>query len=543
MAADLTSATDGIFDYVIVGAGSAGALLASRLVETPGVRICLLEAGPMDTNRFIGIPAGFLKVLFDPDLTWGFQTDPGPAINGRAIPAHQGRVVGGSAAINGMVYVRGQADDYDNWAQLGNRGWSYADVLPYFRKTETNTDHGDLRYRGDHGKVPVIALHWKNELVDSFIKSAGEIGIPYNPDYNGEKQAGAGVYQYNIGKGKRINTARAYLHDARKTGRIDLRTNARATRVNFDGKTATGISYTGDNGQTLQTVKATREVILCCGAINTPRLLQVSGVGNPAHLKSIGASVVHALHGVGLNLHDHFASRTVVKASSAVTINDLAKGPRLIGQAVRWLINQPSVLGIGVVHGQIFWKSGAALDNPDMVVTFTPGSFSATVHGVLDNAPGMTLSAWQLRPESSGHVLAKSTNLFDAPSIQPNYLASDKDKQVLLAGQKLIRRLLNETSLKKYVVEEVVPGPSVRTDEDLMGYARMQGLGAYHYSGTCKMGPANDPLAVVGADLRVHGMRSLRVVDAAIMPAITSGNTNAPTMMIAEKAADLVKAG
>ena len=539
----MASATDGTFDYVIVGAGTAGALLASRLVETPGVRVCLLEAGPMDTNRFIGIPAGFLKVIFDPNLTWGFQADPGPAINDRAIPALQGRVVGGSAAINGMIYARGQADDYNSWAQLGNPGWSYADVLPYFRKSETNTDKGDVRYRGDQGKIPIIGLKWKNELVETFIKSAGELGIPYNPDYNGEKQAGAGVYQYNIGKGKRINTARAYLRDAMKTGRIDLRTDARATRVMFDGKTATGISYTTDRGQTIKTVNATREVILCGGAINTPRLLQVSGVGSPEHLKSIGVPVIHALPGVGKNLRDHYTPRTVVKVSGAVTINDMAKGPKLLGQGLRWLVNQPSVIGIGVVLGNIFWKSNPGLENPDMLVTFTPGSFKEGFLGVLDNVPGMTLGAWQLRPESSGHVLAKSTDLFEAPSIQPNYLASEEDKRVLLAGQKLIRRILNETSLKKYVVEEVIPGPSVRTDEDLMAYARKQGLAGYHYCGTCKMGPATDPLAVVGADLKVHGMRNLRVVDAAIMPNITSGNTNAPTMMIAEKAADLLKAG
>jgi choline dehydrogenase len=530
------------FDYVIVGAGTAGSLVAARLAETPGVSICLLEAGPSDTNRFIGIPAGFLKVIFDPKLTWGFSADPGPAINDRVIPALQGRVVGGSAAINGMIYTRGQADDFNKWAQLGNPGWSYDDVLPYFRKTETNTDKGDPKYRGDSGKLPIVGLHWKNELVDTFIRSAGELGIPYNPDYNGEKQAGAGVYQYNIGKGKRLNTARVYLRDAIRTGRIDLRTDARATRVNFDGKTATGVTYTDDEAKTTKTVTATREVILCGGAINTPRLLQVSGVGDPAHLKSIGVEVIQALSGVGQNLRDHFTPRTVVKVAGAVTINDIAKGPRLLSQGVKWLLNRPSVLGIGVVLGQAFWKSDPALDSPDMLVTFTPGSFKEGFLGVLDDTPGMTLGAWQLRPESSGHVLAKSTDLFEAPSIQPNYLASDNDKRVLLAGQKLIRRLLNETSLKSYVVEEVIPGPMVQTDEDLMGYARRQGLAGYHYCGTCKMGPATDPLAVVDATLRVHGMDRLRVIDASIMPDITSGNTNAPTMMIAEKGADMVKA-
>ena len=537
------AATDGSFDYVIVGAGSAGALLAARLAETEGVKICLIEAGPADTSRWIGIPAGFMKLIFDPKVTWGFTTEAGAAINDRSIPALQGRVVGGSAAINGMIYVRGQANDFNKWAQLGNPGWSYDDVLPYFRKTESHTDKGDPRYRGSRGKLPIIGLHWKNKLVETFIKSAGEIGVPYNPDYNGEKQEGSGVYQFNIGKGKRINTARAYLAAALKTGRIDLRTDARATAVLFDGKTARGVRYTDDNGASEKTVTATREVILCGGAINTPRLLQVSGVGDPEHLRSIGVEIVHALPGVGENLRDHFTPRTVVRVAGATTINEIARGPKLIGQGLRWLFKRPSVLGIGVVLGQIFWKSDPALDAPDMLVTFTPGSFKEGFLGVLDDVPGMTLGAWQLRPESAGYVRAKSRDLFEMPTIQPNYLTSEKDRRVLLSGQKMIRKLLTETSLKDYVVEEVIPGPTVKTDDDLMAYARRQGLAGYHYCGTCKMGPASDPMAVVDATLKVHGLDRLRVVDASIMPDITSGNTNAPTMMIAEKAADMIKAG
>lgn len=533
----------GEFDYVIVGAGTAGALLAARLAEKPDARICVLEAGPADTNPFIGIPAGFLKVIFNPDVTWGFMAEPGPAIDNRSIPALQGRVVGGSAAINGMVYTRGQAADFNKWAQLGNPGWSYDDILPYFRKTENNVDRGDPSYRGHGGKLPIVGLNWKNELVETFIQSAGELGIPYNPDYNGKEQAGAGVYQYNIGKGKRINTARAFLHDARRTGRVDLRVNARATRVVFEGKKAKGIEYVQGHGGMPKIVTARREVILCGGAINTPRLLQVSGVGDPEHLRSIGVDTVHALPGVGQNLRDHFTPRTVVKVQGTTTINQIANSKsRLVGQGMNWLLNRPSVIGIGVVLGQIFWKSNPALDDPDMLVTFTPGSFKEGFLGVLDDVPGMTLGAWQLRPESSGYVRAKSTDLFDAPAIQPNYLATEKDRQVLLSGQKLIRRLLNETSLGRYVVEEVIPGPSVQSDDELMAYARHQGLAGYHYCGTCKMGPQSDPLSVVDAGLKVHGLDNLRVIDASIMPDITSGNTNAPTMMIAEKGADMVKA-
>jgi choline dehydrogenase len=537
------SAAANEYDYVIVGAGTAGSLMAARLVETPGVTVCLLEAGPADTNPNIGFPPGFMKMIFNPNATWGFMAEPGEGLNGRSIPAIQGRVVGGSMAVNGMVYTRGQAADFDKWAQLGNPGWSYDDILPYFRKTESNTDKGDTQYRGHEGKLPIVALDWKNELVDTFIKSAGELGIPHNVDYNGKSQAGAGVYQYNIGKGKRINTARAFLHIARRTGRIDLRVDARATRVLFEGKVAKGVSYTDDKGASVKTVMARREVILCSGAINTPRLLQVSGVGDPEHLREIGVDVVKALPGVGQNLRDHITPRTVVKVAGATSLNQIANSKvKVAGQMFQWLRNKPSVIGIGVVLGQIFWKSDPALDNPDMLVTFTPGSFKEGFLGVLDDVPGMTLGAWQLRPESSGYVKAKSTDLFEAPAIQPNYLATEKDRNVLLSGQKLIRRLLNETSLKKYVVEEMMPGPSVQTDDELKAYARRQALAGYHYCGTCKMGPASDPLAVVDATLKVHGLDRLRVIDASIMPDITSGNTNAPTMMIAEKGADMVKA-
>lgn len=529
------------FDYVIVGAGSAGALLASRLAERDGVTICLLEAGPKDSNPFIGIPAGFLKVIFDPKLTWGFTTEPGEHIDGRSVPALQGHVVGGSAAINGMVYTRGQADDFNGWAQRGNRGWSYADILPYFMKTERRTDGGgDEGFRGRSGKLPIVDLHWKNPLLDRFFEAAGAIGIPRNHDFNGARQEGAGTYQYNIGRGKRVNTARAFLKDGIKTGRIDLRTQARASRVLFDGTTASGVEYVADRGGQPQRVFARREVILSGGALNTPRLLQLSGIGAPALLDTLGVPVISALPGVGENLRDHFTPRTVVRVTGAPTINDYARGPKLIGQGLRWLTGRPSVIGIGVVLGHAFWKSDPALDRADMLVTFTPGSFKEGFLGVLDDKPGMTLGAWQLRPESVGYVRARSTDIFDTPAVQPNYLAAANDRRVLLSGQKMIRQLLAQPALAQHVAEEVIPGPAVQSDDELMAYARRQGLGGYHYCGTAKMGPASDPMAVVDDTLRVRGVQRLRVVDASIMPDIPSGNTNAPTMMIAEKAADLI---
>ncbi len=531
-----------IFDYVIVGAGSAGSTLAARLSEIPGVRICLLEAGPPDRNPFLHIPAGFIKVIFDPKLTWGFMSEPGEAINGRAVPAIQGRVVGGSGAINGMIYVRGQADDFNRWAQLGNKGWGYDDVLPYFRRSEKRREGGDA-FRGDKGQMPIFALDFKNELVDAFLNAAGEVGIPRNPDYNGASQAGAGVYQYNIGGGRRRAPGQAFLKASLRSGAIDLRTHARATEVIFEGTRAKGVRYVkGDRaGGEAQTVMASREVILCGGAINTPRLLQVSGVGNPELLSSIGAPVVHALNGVGENLNDHFTPRTVVKVRGATTINDMVRGPRLIGQGIRWMLQRPSIIGMGVVLGNIFWKSHPDLDRPDMLVTFTPGSFREGFLGKLDIIPGMTLGAWQLRPESKGFVRARSRDLFEAPMIQPNYLTSETDRRVLLSGQKLIRQLLSTQALGQYVVEELMPGPQVQSDDELMDYARRQGLSGYHFCGTAKMGQASDPMAVVDDRLRVHGLQGLRVVDASVMPAITSGNTHAPTIMIAEKAADMIR--
>ena len=529
------------YDYVIVGAGSAGALLASRLSEDGGSTMCLLEAGPADDSIFIGIPAGFLKVIFDPGLTWSFETERGPAIGNRKLPALQGRVVGGSGSINGMVYVRGQARDFDTWAQLGNRGWSYDDVLPYFRELEHRAGVCDPNYRGQGGKLSIVDLSWKNKLVDSFIASAETVGIPRNPDYNGARQDGVGPYQYNIDRGWRHSSARAFLRPALRRGNIDLRTNAMVERILFEGRAATGVRYR--NGGGAQDVFARREVILCGGALNTPRLLQVSGVGAADHLGSIGVPVVHELRGVGANLRDHYTPRMVLRAQDTLTINDVARCPRVIGEGVRWLLNRPSIIGMGVVLGAAFWKSSPELDAPDMVITFTPGSFKAGFLGVLDDVPGMTVGTWQLRPESHGHVRARSMEMKTPPEIQPNYLTAAHDRDVVVKGLKLIRKILAQPAMARYCAEEMLPGRSVQSDSELLSYAMSQGLGGYHYCGTCRMAPESDPDAVVDDALRVRGLDRLRVVDASIMPNIVSGNTNATTMMIAEKGADLIRKG
>jgi choline dehydrogenase len=529
------------FDYVIVGGGSAGALLAARLSESPGVTICLIEAGPRDTNPLIHIPAGFIKVIFDPKLTWSFETEPGPAIKNRKIPALQGRVLGGSGSINGMVYTRGQAADFDTWAQLGNEGWSYSDILPYFKRSEDKMGPGDEAYRGRNGALPVVDLRWRNEITEAFIASAQALGYPYNPDYNGATQEGVGRYQYTIRNGRRVSAARAFLLPAMGSkGGIDLRTDTLATSILFAGRKAVGVRTMPTQGGATQEIHAKREVILSAGALNTPKLMQLSGLGPGALLQSLGIPVLRDMAGVGANLHDHYTPRFVLKAKGATTINDVAHGFRLAGQFANWVLRRPSILGIGVVLGELYCKSKPGLEHPDILVTFTPGSFKAGFLGVLDDVPGMTCGVWQLRPESRGFVHARSADPLAKPLIQPNFLASPADQETVVTAMKLARKILAQPQLAQYIDEEMIPGPGMQTDAQMLDYAQSQGLCGYHYCGTARMGSEGDKNAVVDAQLRVHGFENLRVVDASVMPQITSGNTNAPTMMIAEKAADMI---
>jgi len=529
------------FDFVIVGAGAAGSVIAARLGEMPGVRICVLEAGPADHHPFIHIPAGFIKMIFNPKYTWQFKTEPTESTGGRAIDVMQGRVVGGSGAINGMVYNRGQAADFDNWAQRGNPGWDYDNVLPYFKKSEGwQGQPGRDEFHGTDGPGKVTEMDWIHPICESFMDGVESLGIPKNDDYNGKTQEGVGYFQRFIYKGRRWNSAKGFLKPALTRGNIDLRKGAQVTRILFDGTKAVGVEYL-QGGQTRK-VMAGKEVIVSSGTVNTARLLQVSGLGAPDLLAGLGVDVVKALPGVGENFRDHFSVRVVARAKNAVTINELGRGHRLLGQIARWATGRPSIIGIvpSLVH--IFAKSDPDLELPDLQGVFAPASFKAGFVGLLDEFPGMTCGFWPHRPESTGYIRARSTDPNEHPEIQANYLSDDYDRRVLLAGMKLARNLLRSEPLAPYFAFETMPGDDVQTDDEWMDYAAQVGTSSWHLCGTAKMGPASDTMAVVDPTLKVHGMQNLRVADASIMPCCPSANTYASTLMIAEKAADFIKA-
>ncbi len=529
------------FDYVIVGGGTAGALLTKRLSET-GASVCLLEAGRRDLNPLIHIPAGYIKNVYSRRLTWNFEAEPSAGTAGRRFPLPQGRVLGGSSSINGLNHNRGQSSDYDQWAALGNPGWSYWEVLPYFRRTERRLAPAvDPAYRGQEGELPITDLDWHHPVSEAFIAGAGELGIPRNPDYNGEVQDGAGYFQRAIHKGWRISSARAFLGTARKRPNVAIRTRAQATAIVFEGRRAVAVDYVkGGPGGKPHTVSARREVIVSAGTVNSAKLLQVSGVGPADLLADLNVPLVHNVPGVGQHLRDHYAVRMVSRVKNVRTINNMVQGPPLLLEIARWLMGRPSLLAVSPSLAHVFWTSEAGLNRPDLQFVFSPASFREGVVGLLDSAPGMTCGVWQERPESTGYVRARSADPFEAPIIQPNYLAEERDRRVLLAGMRLARALMRTSSLAPYFDRETAPGDDVQTDDDFLDFARRQGTTVYHLIGTARMGPASDPDAVVDHELKVRGVERLRVVDASIMPTMPSANTNAATLMIAEKASDMI---
>ena len=529
------------FDYVIVGSGAAGSVLANRLTEDPRVTVCVLEAGPPDRHPFIHVPGGFIKMLFNPGYTWQFKTEPSEGTAGRRIATTQGRTLGGSSSINGMVYNRGQRADFDTWAQRGNRGWGYVDVLPYFKRTERRIGVCDTRYHGRQGNLPVTDIDWIHPISEAFIAGAVGMGIPRCSDYNAEAQEGVGYFQRAIYNGWRQSAARVFLYPARRRG-CTVRTDARAAKILFDGKRAIGVRYVNERSRSeTHHVLARREVILSAGTANTAKLLQLSGVGSAALLKELDIPVVHELPGVGENFRDHYSIRIVARVKGITTMNELSRGRGLAGQIARWAIGKPNILALSpsIIHW--FWKSNESLEFADLQGVFSPASYKEGLVGLLDDYPGMTCGVWQHRPESVGYVRARSPDPFEDPAIQPNYLADPFDRAVLLSGMKLARQLLRTPELAPYFERESLPGDRVQTDDELMDFARRYGSTSYHLIGTARMGPASDPMSVVDDQLRVHGTENLRVVDASIMPTMPSANTYASTMMIAEKASDMIR--
>ena len=530
------------FDYVIIGAGSAGCVLANRLGEDLSSRICVLEAGPRDWHPYIHLPAGFIKTFHMRSINWAYQQEPGPWTAGRSIYAPRGKTLGGSSSINGHIYNRGQRQDFDTWAQFGNRGWGYSDILPYFKRLESRVGPGDDKFRGRDGNLTVTTMEWRDPLCEAFMEGAVSLGIPRNSDYNGEIQEGVSYAQRTIKNGLRVSGATAFLHPARKRGNVDVRTHAQATEIIFEGKRAVGVRYRhgGRNGE-LREVRASKEVILSGGTYNSPQLLQLSGVGSPELLQSHGIEVRHALASVGEGLQDHYAPRSVARVKNIKTINERRRGLSLVSEAIKWATTRQGLLSLSPTMVYCFWHSGETAESSDLQMTFTPASYKEGVQGQLEDKPGMTVTAWQQRPESRGYVRIRSSDPFAAPIIQTNYLTAELDRRVVVAGMKMARKLLKSDPLAPYYEYEDFPGPDVQTDADFLLAATKRATTTFHPGCTCRMGPADASWAVVDDQLRVHGLQGLRVVDASIMPRMISANLNASTMMIADKASDMIR--
>ena len=530
-----TSSGTAEFDYVIVGAGSAGCVLANRLSADGRHSVLLLEAGPKDSNLWIHVPLGYGKLFKEKTVNWMYQTEPEPGLNGRQVFQPRGKVLGGSSSINGLLYVRGQHEDYDRWRQHGNTGWGFDDVLPYFKKAE-DQQRGADDYHGAGGPLPVSDMLHADPLSGAFIKAAVEAGIPDNPDFNGATQEGAGWFQTTTRNGRRASTARSYLRPAKGRRNLHIETAALAQRILFEGRRAAGVEYR-QNGA-LRTVRARKEILISSGAYNSPQLLQLSGVGPADLLKSHGIDVVLDAPGVGNDLQDHMQVRIVMRCSQPITLNDIVNHPgRRIMAGARYAAFRKGPLTIAAGTSGAFFKTDPRLASPDVQIHFLP--FSTDKMGEkLHPYSAFSASVCQVRPESRGTLRIKSADPMAAPEIRINYLATETDRTVNVEGLKILRRILAAPALKPYVVEESDPGAKVVSDEDLLAFCRQRGSTVYHPTSTCRMG--NDPLAVVDQRLRLRGIEGLRVVDASVMPDLVSGNTNAPVIMIAEKASDMI---
>ncbi len=523
------------FDFIVVGAGSAGSVLANRLSADPKYKVLVLEAG-RESHPWSRIPVGFAKLINNPAANWLYSSEPDEGTGQRRIPIPRGKLLGGSSSINGMVFVRGQAQDYDQWAQLGNRGWSYRDVLPIFRDMENYQGDGDSEYRGRGGPLKVTENRETGPLYDALIKAAGEVGIPYTKDYNGAKQDGIGMTQTTIRNGRRMSTAYCYLDPARGRPNLTIQANALTECLLIEGKRCVGVRYTM-NGQQRE-ARAAREVVVSAGAINSPQLLELSGIGQPELLQNLGIEVRHALAGVGENLRDHYSPRMkwAIPDQLGLTYNSRTRGLGMVWQALKYATTGTGLLGIPASPIRAYVRTRPGLDAPDAAISWIP--FLSTSDFKISKQSGITGIMNILRSESTGSIHVASSSANKPPAVRFNFMSAQLDRDVTLEAMRIARRIMTAPSMQGIATDEMTPGINIQSDDELLDWVKKNAETTYHPVGTCKMG--SDPMAVVDDQLRVHGIAGLRVADASIMPTLTSGNTNAPSIMIGEKASRMI---
>ena len=523
------------FDYIIVGAGSAGCVLANRLTATGKHRVLLLEAGPNGRHPWLHIPLGYGKLFTNRRFNWCYATEPQPECYGREVIAPRGKVLGGTSSINGLVYIRGQADDFNNWRQLGNAGWAFDDVLPYFRKAEDNERGADAMH-GVGGPLAVSNARDRYPLADAFIEAAQQCGYPRNDDFNGPTQEGAGYYQTTTRNGRRCSTAVGYLNPVRGRANLAVISNALSTRIIFEERRAAGVEYFA--GDQRRSARANVEVIVASGTFNSPQLLQLSGVGPATLLKSLGIVVIADMPGVGHGLNDHYAGRIILRCNEPLTLNDAVRTwSGKVAAGLRYGLTRRGYLTIAALTAGCFLRTRPSSATPDVQCSIALYS-GDLIGGMPHPFSGVTGVCTLLRPESRGYVRIKSADPRESPAINPNYLATAKDRETIVEGVKVLRRIFQAPAMARHIAEEIEPGPQCVSDDDLLDFIRRCGSTTYHPASTCRMG--NDATAVVDQRLRVRGLAGLRVVDASIMPAVVSGNTNAATIMIGEKGADMI---